>query len=150
MDCNIAKTISEERLSFFGISLSSPDMDVYSTVMNCDNMHVNTYYQDIVNFRKSITLKRHSLALITGPLFQDMYADSSDEEAQKESRKEMGEFYDDGYEKCFLYHFKKLFPNVPFIGTFRDDMGKTFGIDLMNGKRFTFVNDAVVITTIYT
>lgn len=115
-------------------------MDVYSTVWPSEDIKISTFYQDIVKFRKSVTLKRYSMAFITGPMFEDYYDCTSDEEGMEEFRKEEDEFYTVDYDKCIAYHFKKLFPNVPFLSTFREHIFKSYGIDLMNGKRKDSLN----------
>lgn len=124
---------------FAGISISSNNMDLFSTVYPCKNIKISKVYQDLLKLKQNVKLKQHSMAFINGPTFEESYDDTSDEEGNQWISKKMDKFYSDDYEREYLYSFKKIFPDVPFISTFQSNILKSFGIDTIGEFLFALV-----------
>ena len=139
------KSVEETpQIGFIGISLCVPNLDVFNTILPCDNIKLSTFPQPLLDFKDKVKLKKNSFAFINGPIYPDyLDYDSSDDSSDIEEKLKINElldqFYSEDYEQRFLYHFKKIFPKVPFISTFRDNIFGSISNDLTNGKNLSLL-----------
>lgn len=114
------QNINETQARFVGLTLSGPNLESWSTVISI-SISERGLQEKLSNFKDRIRLKKHSIGLITGPVFIN------------ESRE-------------FMDLITKKFPEIRFLGTFSNDDDLYFGINPITeeGKIYKKISFLVV------
>lgn len=113
-DNKSSSSIGEEA-RFVGLNLTGPSLESWSTVISVD-ITKRQLEEKLRDFRAGMHLKRCSTGLITAPVIIN----------------EPGArlCYSDNHE--LVNTVKKIFPEVPFVGTFCEDEDVYFGVESMS------------------